>query len=358
VAHDFNNLLVGMLGNASLARKALAPDSPAQDSLSRIEDAAMHASGLTNQMLAYSGKGRFLIESVDLSSLVLDMMRLIEVSISKRARVQFELDDRLPSVEGDASQLRQVVMNLLTNASDALEGRRGRLEVRVRARVRREGDHAVLLEVADDGCGLSEVARQRMFEPFFTTKPQGRGLGLAALQTIVDHHEGSIEVEDRPSGGTIFRIWFRRSESLSLDTPGFAPDRIELPPERAGTVLVVEDEELVRKVASRMVGRLGYDVLVASSGAEALSFLEEVSNIVCALVDVQMPGMTGLEVLGHVRDQHPGLPVVLMTGYAGPNAGQGPNTPDRWLRKPFSSAELQDALASTVSRTGPGPSPR
>ncbi|MCA9298550.1 MAG: response regulator, partial [Phycisphaerales bacterium] len=327
VAHDFNNLLVGMLGNASLARKALAPDSPAQDSLSRIEDAAMHASGLTNQMLAYSGKGRFLIESVDLSSLVLDMMRLIEVSISKRARVQFELDDRLPSVEGDASQLRQVVMNLLTNASDALMDMVGEIRIRTsrltlteeRLKSMLHGAGAqpgefVVLEVTDSGVGMDEETRTRIFDPFFTTKFTGRGLGLAATMGVVRAHNGAIEVRSTPGNGTTFRAAFPVTPSVAIMDP--VERRRPVTDVAPGRVLVVDDERVVREMIEATLEHEGYTPVACADGPSAIQrFREDPQAFQAVLLDVTLPTMSGGEVLRRLREVDPSISVLLMSGF-------------------------------------------
>jgi len=370
IAHDFNNLLVGILGNASLALADLSPESPLRETLEGIETAALRAGELTNQMLAYSGKGRFVVEPLDLSDLVEEMAHLLEASISKKALLRRELGRALPAVEADGTQLRQLVMNLITNASDALGARGGTIALRTHhlsdprnelgrpltEELERQG--AVALEVEDTGCGMDAETRARMFDPFFTTKFTGRGLGLAAALGIVRGHGGEIDVESRPGKGTRFRVLLPVcSATLRQGTP-------EIPSpgggRRRGTVLVVDDERMVRTMASRILRDAGFDVLCAADGHEALDVVRDASAPPCAvLLDLTMPRLGGEETLRALRGLHPEIPVVVTSGYSESEIAtrfEGVRL-EGFLHKPFRPQDLLDRIQAALAAASEGSYP-
>jgi PAS domain S-box-containing protein len=358
IAHDFNNLLMAILGNADLALLALPPDSPARQHLQEIERASRRAADLCRQMLAYSGKGRFVVERHDLSELVREMTHMLEVSVSKRATVEYRFASDLPAVEADATQLRQIVMNLMTNASEALGDQRGTIAVTTgtrrfhRAFLREsllgadlaEGDY-VYLEVADTGCGMDAATRERIFDPFFTTKFAGRGLGLAAVLGIVRGHGGAIRVQSAPAQGSTFTVLLpavpgvvraeTRRAGADADWQG------------AGTVLLVDDEEAVRTVGARMLEWSGFQVLSVADGDEALAvYRQHADAIVCVLLDLTMPGLSGEETFAELRRLRGDVRVVLSSGYdadevAGRFEGQGPAG---FIQKPYTMEALRAAL--------------
>jgi len=358
IAHDFNNLLMAILGNADLALLALPPASPARQHLQEIERASRRAADLCRQMLAYSGKGRFVVERHDLSGLVREMVHMLAVSVSKRATVEYRFASGLPAVEADATQLRQIVMNLMTNASEALGDRRGTITVTTGTRsVDRdflresllgadlaEGEF-VYLEVADTGCGMDAATRDRIFDPFFTTKFAGRGLGLAAVLGIVRGHGGAIRVRSAPTEGSTFTVLFpavpgvvraeTRRAGADTDWRG------------AGTVLLVDDEEAVRTVGARMLEWSGFQVLSAADGDEALAvYRQRADTIVCVLLDLTMPGLSGEETFAELRRVRGDVRVVLSSGYdadevAGRFEGRGP---DGFIQKPYTMEALRDVL--------------
>jgi two-component system cell cycle sensor histidine kinase/response regulator CckA len=350
IAHDFNNLLTGILGNTNLALAEL-PEGSARDAVLEADTAARRARELVAQILAYSGRGRLELRAVDLSSLSRETLTLLHHVLSPKAQVRIETmkDAR---IEADPAQIRQVVMNLLTNASDALGDAPGEVSLRVlKERMSREQlDRTMLgrelppgryvrVEVEDTGCGMDAETLARMFEPYFTTKFTGRGLGLAALLGIVRHHRGTLQVHSAPGEGTTATVWFPATDTTDAPSEG---SELPRPTRRTGTVLLAEDEEMVRRVATRMLSKLGYEVVAVADGAEAIQCLQEdMRGLTLALVDVRMPVIDGREVLRVLRERRPELPVVLMTGYAGPDSTEGV-TPDAWLRKPFS---LKDLLA-------------
>jgi len=314
-AHDFNNLLHVVLGNADLARLHIPDDSEAREHLDEVVRATQRAAELTQQLLAYSGRGEVENLHLDLSSEVREMATLLRTAISKQATLVWDLTDDLPAVCGDPAQIRQVVMNLITNASDALGEAPGTITLRTGtdAEGSENGIPLVFLEVADTGCGMDSSTLQRIFDPFFSTKFTGRGLGLAAVMGIVESHHGRVRIKTAPGEGSTFRVTFPGVDE-SADK---APRRNSRVGWRGqGTVLVVEDEEGVREVVSRMLQRLGFQVLEAGDGIEALEVIEQHDGILTAvLLDLSMPRMAGQETLFHLRERTPDLPIVLMSGY-------------------------------------------
>ncbi len=304
IAHDFNNLLVGILGNAELARRDLEPNSSARQSIDEIEMAAMRAADLSRQMLAYSGRGKFVVEPLKLSELIQDLDHLIRTAITKKAHLQFELAQDMPAVPGDVGQLRQLVMNLISNASEALADDGGDICIRTgtvecdreylnRARSAQalpEGLYA-FIEVEDTGCGMSSDTLARVFEPFFTTKFVGRGLGLAVVLGIVRGHDGATMIRSAPDEGTTFRVLLPvPDQGRKPCTTAPATDR------QTNLILLVDDEETVRNVARRMLERAGYSVLTATNGREAVTvYQDRADDIACVILDLTMPEMDGLE---------------------------------------------------------------
>ncbi|MGH2607937.1 MAG: hybrid sensor histidine kinase/response regulator, partial [Tepidiformaceae bacterium] len=306
IAHDFNNLLVGILGNAGLALMEMAPEAPGRDTIREIELAGQRAADLVRQMLAYSGKGRFLIEPIDLNAIIDEMSHLTRASISKTVVIEHRFAGELPAVQVDATQIRQLIMNLVVNASDAIGDRDGTVSIHtglihadpayladtLLAGELVEGDY-VFVEVADTGEGMDEATRARIFDPFFTTKFAGRGLGLAAVLGIVRGHGGAIRVSSEPGCGTSIRVLIPAAREPAASAPEAL---LDAPPVAAGTVLVVDDEPSVRHVTSRALERMGYTVLLAADGEAAIDlFQQQAGALACVLLDLTMPRMSGEE---------------------------------------------------------------
>ena len=352
IAHDFNNLLHVVLGNADLARINLPPASPAREHLDEVVRATQRAADLTQQLLAYSGRGAVESRQLDLSREVRDMATLLRTAISKQAALVWDVAQDLPPIVADPTQIRQVVMNLITNASDALGDSPGTISLRTG--VVEEGDAGtgpgpfIFLEVSDTGCGMDSDTLQRIFDPFFSTKFTGRGLGLAAVMGIVESHHGHIRIQTAPDEGTTFRLLFPVVEG-ALDAP---TRRVSGTGWRGrGTVLVVEDEDGVREVVVRMLERLGFDVIAAEDGVAALDLLERHNGSLSAvLLDLSMPRMGGQETLYHLRERRPDLPVVLMSGYTEQEVASklldGSTGAVGFLQKPFLPEDLTTALRS------------
>jgi len=370
IAHDLNNLLTAVLGNAALAR---APEGGgSEEFLMRIEAAAARASELCTQILAYAGGGRVEHRTLDLSALVREMSRLIEVTMGPGVRLTLDLADGLPPVEGDPAQLRQVLMNLVVNASEAVGRDQGEVTVRTgtvkagRAALARTYDGAELapgtyafLEVADTGCGMDTPTRERMFEPFFTTKARGRGLGMSAVRGIVRAHRGALAVTSAAGRGSTFRLLLPPSGQPVPEAP---PEDMADGWTGAGTVLVVDDEQSVREVACRMLESLGFAVEAAPDGTAAVAaFRARPERFVCVLLDLTLPGMDGAEIFRHLREVRADVPVVLISGYGEEEAASriGGDAPSGFLAKPFSPEQLRGSLREALGRTdeegGPGP---
>lgn len=326
IAHDFNNILTSILGFADLARRALTPDSRAFRYIQEVVKGAEQASELTQQMLAYSGKGRFVIQPLNISALVEDMSKLLEVSISKKALLKYCFSKDLPSVEADASQMRQVIMNLIINASEALGDSSGIITVSTGLmhcnsaylsetyldEKLPEGDY-VFLEVTDTGCGMSKETLSKVFDPFFTTKFTGRGLGLAALLGIVRGHRGAVKVYSELGKGTTFKVLFPASHS-----PAQTGSALEVLEEwrGSGILLVVDDEAVVRNLASEMLQSMGFQVLTAKDGEEAVElFRSRAAEIRLVLLDMTMPRMDGEATFLQMRKIRGDVKAILSSGY-------------------------------------------
>ncbi len=328
IAHDFNNLLTGILGRTNLLQKRLTPDSQLRDAVEGIESAVMRATELTSQMLAYAGKSQFVVEQTDISCLVSEMMPLLEVAISRSAPLKLELDPQVPAVDGDPAQLRQVVMNLVTNASEAINDADGTITLHtgvVDADRRyletvhadgglREGRY-VCVEVSDTGAGMTGETKAKVLEPFFTTKFIGRGLGLAAVFGIVRLHRGGITIDSELGCGSTFTIL------LPVSVTPSRPDEVTVDGieewRGSGTALVVDDETDIRQTATDMLESLGFQVRTANDGRRAVEVLREhPETIDFVLLDVTMPGLDGAATLRELRRIRADVPTILMSGYA------------------------------------------
>lgn len=360
VAHDFNNLLVTIIGNAGLGRRALPSNSPAVKKLTDIEVAAKQAADLTRQLMTYSGTRRGDKSIFDLSDTVAEISQLLEVAIAKKAKLEYELDEQAVPIWGDVTQLRQVIMNLLTNSADAVS--RGSGVITVRTGVESVSRNALLatllgsclrpgdfgfLEVRDNGIGLTEEQQRRMFDPFFTTKKSGHGLGLAAVLGIVRAHAGTLSVSSQREQGTTIKLFFplsaqacearpRRRRAHELDNQHF---------------MVVDDEKLVRAAVRRMLEEKGVVVTECEDGLEAITMFDAIGESVTGvLMDISMPRRDGIAAYQTLRDRAPKLPIVLMSGLSSPPADAMNSDPAlRFLAKPFEGRTLIDTLVDALA---------
>ena len=358
IAHDFNNLLTGIVGHASLVRLDLPENSPLQQNLRQIESASLRAAELCQQMLAYAGKGQFRIQQINLDDIIRNTVPLLKHSISKRASLSFQLQPGLPSVKADATQIRQIIMNLVVNASDAIGDRDGVITLatgRMKAddpRLRQAiltpsntENELVFLQVIDTGAGMSAATIRKIFDPFFTTKFTGRGLGLAAVLGIIRSHQGGLVVDSKIGQGTTFTLLLPASDAAAEHLLSRAP--FATPAARTGTVLIVDDEESVRTVAVQMFSMMGMYPLTACDGVEAMKvFQRHQKEIRLIVLDLTMPRMNGEETLRKIRALSPDVPVILTSGYnrtaLPPSLTSDPTV--SFLQKPFSMSALIEQI--------------
>jgi len=365
IAHDFNNLLAEILGNAELARRDLAPDSPTLALFNDIEASAMRAVELTRQMLAYSGKSQLESRPLDLSQIVDVMSDALRKSISPKADLQLQLATGLPLVEADLAQIQQVVTNLVINASEALKDGVGTITVRTeRADITagqlsqleaqgelREGTF-VVIEVSDTGEGMFADTKEKMFDPFFTTKFVGRGLGLPAVLGILRGHHGAIIANTTVGRGTTIRVLFPALAAPAAQPPAPARTNDEAGVERAqDLVLVVDDEPGVRRTAARILEHAGFAVLTAADGVEGLAMVNERrGSIALVLLDMLMPRLSGIDALVAMRDVMPDLPIVLTSGFTGDGTIDRLETFElvKFIQKPYRMNDLIAMVRSLI----------
>ncbi len=362
IAHDFNNLLTAILAHAGLAVGDLPPESPVRDNLLQIEKVSHRASDLCRQLLAYAGRVELQIEPLNLSELVAELLPLLKVSISKKVALDCHFPEHLPSVEGDPTQLRQVVMNLVINASEAIGSNEGVIAITTGEQhcdeaylreLRRVGTTGpgiyVFLEVTDNGCGMDAETQARIFDPFFTTKFTGRGLGLAAVLGIAQSHRCAIKVQSERGKGTTFRLLFPPSSKMVARVEARAPSEQW---RGSGTVLVVDDEEPVRDAAAMLVERLGFRAVKAADGREAVELFKKCAEqIACVLLDVTMPRMGGEEVARELQRLRPEVPILLTSGYTEQEIT--PRFADQsvagFISKPYQIAALASVLRRVLA---------
>jgi PAS domain S-box-containing protein len=359
IAHDFNNLLVGLLGYSSLALELLPKTNPAAGYVEEVMRAADRAAHLTRQMLAYSGQGQFVIEQLVLPETMREVIDLVRASVSRNVDIRVDLPPDVPHIFGDRGQVRQLLTNLLLNACEAIGETPGIVIVQAARReigingapaefagTMLEPGEYLWIAVTDSGCGMGEDVQARMFEPFFTTKFTGRGLGLAAVSGVVRSHKGAIRVTSAPGEGSTFEVLLPSTANLSLPEQ---PD--DTPEVSRNTVLVIDDEELVRRTARVSLERRGFSVFLAENGLTALKILEQnEGRIQVAVLDLSMPGMSGREVLPRLRQLHPKLKVLLSSGYSREEAMKlfSDQPIDGFIQKPYTASRLATAVESAL----------
>lgn len=361
VAHDFNNLLTGVLANAEFALLDLPADSPARESIREISTAAQRAADLSRQMLTYSGRGQLSSGAIDLNDVVREIRLLLRSTTSRKIDLSLRLADDLPHAHADATQVRQVLMNLVTNAADAIGDEPGTIAIStgVMDATRAYFDETylspplrdgrfVFFEVRDNGPGMDAATSRRVFEPFFTTKFTGRGLGMSSAVGLIRAGLGAVHLQTQPGAGTTFRVLLPLANTPASVEPA-RPTRHDggLGP---GTVLVAEDEATVRKVVTRSLESFGLTPLLAADGREAIErFIQDQDIIDCVLLDLTMPRLSGREALAAIREVRPDIPVVLMSGFTGEDIGVDlEQSGARFLQKPFEVEELRAMLAAVL----------
>ncbi|EYF00804.1 hybrid sensor histidine kinase/response regulator [Chondromyces apiculatus] len=362
IAHDFNNMLAAMLGHAEVLALDLPPRRASRESVEAVITVTKRASELVKHMLAYAGKGRVTLRPVSLNEVIDSLHEMLTTAVGKHARVVSALGASLPAVMADPAQLRQILLNLLTNASEAIPAEAGGtitlttgLEVLDAAALERLAKGAALtpgtyvrLTIADTGSGMAPETAARLFEPFFTTKPTGRGLGLAAVQGLVRSHRGVMSVESALGEGSTFRVWLPACNEAP--EPLEAPRSVVLPAPR-GTVLVIDDEEVVRVTLQQSLKRLGYTVRLAEDGTEGIAAMRDgIPDLLLVMVDLTMPDVPGTAVVRTARTMRPDIPVILMSGYREEDVVEqyGELGQAGFLHKPFSLEELRAAMRDAL----------
>jgi PAS domain S-box-containing protein len=364
IAHDFNNLLVAVMGNADLALQDMEQSAPGHSFVEEIKKAAVRASDLTSQLLAYSGKGKFVIKVVDLNLVVREMANLLQVSITKKAIVRYELAETLPSVEVDVAQFRQILMNLITNASDAIGDTPGTITIRTgivdadRSYLSQtyineglqEGAYA-FLEVSDTGCGMDAETKGRIFDPFYTTKASGRGLGLAAVLGIIRGHQGAIHVYSEQGRGSTFKVLLPLSRKEIERLPqSIIPETHSW--RASGTILVADDEESMRSISRMMLEKIGFRVVTAVDGQDAVDkFREHADSVVAVLLDLTMPRLDGEQTFQELLCIRPDVKVILCSGYNESEACRrfGDMKLAGFVQKPFEYHAIVNLLKDVVT---------
>ncbi len=369
IAHDFNNLLMAILGNLDLALSELSPMAPARTSIEQSLTAARRAADLTRQMLAYSGKASFDVRAMDLNELVEENVHLFRACVSKLVTFSFLKGRDLPAIVADAGQVQQVIMNLITNASEAIGEQPGVITLATGSRPCTAGElrrsrlddvpspgQFVYLEVSDTGCGMDADTQQRLFDPFFTTKFMGRGLGMSAILGIVRGHRGAIIVDSTPGTGTTVRVLFpavaRPAAPVRAAGAASGPARPAAGP--GGTILVVDDEDMVRSVCRRMLEQHGWTVVEAPDGPTAITlYRERAAEIVCVVLDLSMPQMDGRSVLRELRAIRPDVKAILSSGYSQSRDGE-PDPANAgfagFIQKPYAGRALRDEVDRVIGR--------
>jgi len=347
LAHDFNNLLTSVMGNASLALDDLEPEVPARTRLLEVLSASERAALLVRQMLAYAGKGRYIVRPLDLSKQIAEIIPLIRTSVPPTVKVELRLAERVPLVQADAAQMQQLIMNLTINAVEAIGEAAGSVVLSTWARTT-EGMPEVVMQVKDTGCGMDEATNARIFDPFFTTKFPGRGLGLAAAHGIIRGHGGFVSVETTRGQGTTFTVVFPglQGEEGEAASPVQA---VEV--NGRGNILVVDDEEMVRNMARVMLERAGYQVETAQDGSQGVDrFAARPEEFDAVLLDLTMPVMNGQEALERIQQIRPGVPVILSSGYSEDEAlrrFQGYSLAG-FLQKPYTASALARKVRQAI----------
>ncbi len=371
VAHDFNNLLTAILGHVKLGKKSVTPNSPTIIHLNQIERASVQAAEFCKQLLAYSGEGRYSVEEVDLNPLLQETIDLLSVSISKKITLKANLSKHAIIVEGDQSQLRQVALNLLINAAEAIGDDAGQISIQTGTVASDQIDlsNAVvapdvladcefaLLEVTDSGCGISEEDQKKIFDPFFTTKFTGRGLGLSAVIGIIKANKGVMKISSSVGHGTTFALLFPKQETPQEPAPSPIIDKetFDTHWRPSGAILIVEDEEVIRELSATILQDMGYKTLCAEDGLEGLNmFREHAADIAAVILDLNMPNMNGKEAFDEIRKLDPEIPIILASGYSEEDVirkftEKSHNT--GFLQKPFMVDTLEEKLRTFLKNT-------
>ena len=356
-----NNILTAIIGNADIATRKLDTDSSAMGHLESIKQSGLQAANLCKQMLAYSGKGMFIIQPVDLSHLITEMMPLLETSIGKNITLQCHLDEALPIINADITQIQQIIMNLVINASEAMDRSGGSITITtglmqvddayLESSLHKVGTAIgsfIFMEVSDSGCGMDIATQKKIFDPFFTTKFTGRGLGMSAVLGIVNGHNGILNLYSEPNNGTVFKIAFPTSSTtnaIEIEQKSIANVK-----GCSGMVLVIDDEESIREIARLLLEDMGYSVVTAVDGQHGLEvFQKHQHELIGVILDMTMPRMNGENCFYALREISPNVQVILSSGYSEDEAtscfqGKGLNG---FIQKPYEVKQFQKIVVES-----------
>ncbi|HEY9161777.1 MAG TPA: PAS domain S-box protein [Desulfomonilia bacterium] len=364
IAHDFNNMLTAIIGNSELALLDISETSPAVQRLQNVIKVAMSAAGLCKQMLAYSGKGAFQMVPINLTGLIREMEQMLIASISKKAKLDLILDEKIPFIKADLPQIQQIIMNLVINSSEAIGEDTGTITIMTR-QIECSGEYLktldlgdemvegvyVCMEISDTGCGMDRETMGKIFDPFFTTKFTGRGLGLAAVLGIVRSHKGALKIYSEPGRGTTFKIFFPATE------PFTGTNKVKAEQEQtwqgSGTIMLVDDDDQIRNVCKKMLERIGFDVITAVDGKDALDvFRRNRDKIRCVILDMTMPIMDGKEAYGELMLIDPDVRVIISSGYNGIEVMNSfkEKGPDGFIQKPYQFENMKEELKKVLGR--------
>lgn len=368
IAHDFNNILASVLGTADMALQDMPADSPYRGHMEDVRKAALRASELGNQLLAYSGRSRLSTQVLDVNTVIGGVTQLLQLSVSRKVAINLQLQEGVPPVEGDVEQVKQTVINLVANASEAIGDRPGTITLRTGVVVAdsaylsqtyineglREGQYA-FIEVTDTGCGMDAQTKARLFDPFFTTKFAGRGLGLATVLGVVRAHRGAIHVYSELGKGTAMKVLLPVSQA-AVDCSADAHPTSVAGWRGSGTVLVADDEDSMRRICKLMLEKCGFTVLTADDGRDAVEKFRKYAGDICVvLLDLTMPRLSGEETYDELVKIRPDVRVILTSGYSETEACRrlGHRTIVGFVQKPFEYQVLMRKIrAATSPRRG------
>jgi len=361
IAHDFNNILAIIKGNCSLATM---DTENSENYIKEIDKASDRAAGLCRQMLAYAGKAQLTTANVNMSLLVKEMANMLKSTLPQNAVIKPELPTNIPLINADASQLRQVVMNLIINASEAIGTEHGEIKVSLArttvlaGQVDRDYNGKIIppggyicLEVADNGCGMDEHTRWRIFEPFYTTKFTGRGLGMSAVLGIITSHSGALQLHSQLGQGTTFKVYLPVPKKGSTEDDSHLQSISSVPWQGSGTILLVEDEDQVRLIAKALLNKIGYTVLEAVNGKEALELYQRNATVInLVMTDMGMPVMDGYELFSELKKLNPELPIIVSSGYGDSEVGSriGTDNIAGLISKPYGPEQLREVLKNAL----------
>ena len=360
IAHDFNNILAIIIGYCALVKMNY---ETSEEYIPHIETAAQRAAALCRQMLAYAGKAQSVLAQVDMTELVNEMLTMLKATTSQNVCIRADLPAAMPNINGDASQLRQVVMNLIINASEAIGVGQGVIHVSLAKKEIHAGQsdkdhngriipagHYICLEVTDSGCGMDEETRRRIFEPFYTTKFTGRGLGMSALLGIITAHKGALQLSSEPGNGTTFKVYLPARISAAVDEE-ISQQAAPAPWRGSGTILLAEDEEQIAWILNTMLVALGFTVIEAADGQKALElYKKNAADITLVITDMGMPVMDGYELFRELKKINPQLPIIISSGFG--DSAVTSRIPREeiagLINKPYSPDQLREVLKSCL----------